>query len=176
MLPVMLLLQNLMYDTSMMTIPWDRVDREYLAKPQKWNAPDIGRFMIRIGPISSIFDITTYLVMWFVFAANTVEMQSLFQSGWFVEGLLSQTLVVHMIRTRHVPFFQSRAALPLMLTTGLACLVGLVVPFTSFGASIGMVPLPASYFPWLVATLLGYCLLTQFIKGRYIRANEGRWL
>jgi len=176
MLPVMLLLQNLMYDTSMMTIPWDRVDEEYLAKPQKWNATDIGRFMLRIGPISSIFDITTYLVMWFVFSANTVEEQSLFQSGWFVEGLLSQTLVVHMIRTRHIPFIQSRAAAPLMVTTGIACLLGMVVPFTAFGAGLGMVPLPASYFPWLVATLLSYCVLTQFIKGRYIAKNQGRWL
>jgi Mg2+-importing ATPase len=176
MLPVMLLLQNLMYDTSMMTIPWDRVDKEYLAKPQKWDATDIGRFMLRIGPISSIFDITTYLVMWFVFKANTVDQQSLFQSGWFVEGLLSQTLVVHMIRTRHIPFFQSRAAAPLMITTGIACGVGMVVPFTRFGASLGMVPLPATYFPWLIATLLCYCLLTQFIKGRYIANHHGRWL
>ena len=100
---------NLCYDISQLSIPWDRMDREYLATPRKWQADDIARFMLFIGPISSVFDIVTYLVMWHVFDANSIQSKSLFQSGWFVEGLLSQTLIVHMIRTEKIPF--SRAPL-----------------------------------------------------------------
>jgi Mg2+-importing ATPase len=119
MLAIHLLLQNLMYDFSQLSLPWDRMDKEFLREPRKWDARNIGRFMLWIGPTSSIFDITTFALMWYVFAANSVEMQALFQSGWFIEGLLSQTLVVHMLRTRKVPFLQSTAALPVMLATGL---------------------------------------------------------
>ncbi|WP_448334268.1 cation transporting ATPase C-terminal domain-containing protein, partial [Streptomyces sp. DSM 41534] len=117
MLAIHLLIQNLLYDISQLALPWDRMDKECLLKPRKWDAGNIGRFMIWMGPTSSIFDITTFAVMWYVFAANSPEMQSLFQSGWFVESLLSQTLVVHMLRTRKIPFIQSTAALPVLLTT-----------------------------------------------------------
>ncbi len=106
MLPIHLLIQNLLYDISQTTIPFDRMDAEYLRKPRKWDASDLSRFMIFIGPISSIFDIVTYLVMWYAFGCQSMEHQTLFQSGWFIEGLLSQTLIVHMIRTRKVPFIQ----------------------------------------------------------------------
>src|SRR5699024_3075851 len=100
MLPIQLLTQDLMYSISQIAIPWDNMDEEYLDKPQQWNADEIGKFMIYIGPISSIFDIVAYAVMWFVFKANTPEMAPLFQSGWFLVGLLTQTLIVHFIRTR----------------------------------------------------------------------------
>lgn len=175
MLPVHLLIQNLLYDISQVTIPLDNVDREYLEKPRKWDASDLKRFMICIGPISSIFDIATYLVMWYVFKCMTTDSQSLFQSGWFIEGLLSQTLIVHMIRTRKIPFIQSRASLPVMVTTFTIMAIGITIPFTSLGASIGFVPLPWSYFPWLIGILLGYCLLTQFVKNWYIRKFH-KWL
>ncbi|MCL6433813.1 MAG: magnesium-translocating P-type ATPase [Leptolyngbyaceae cyanobacterium HOT.MB2.61] len=173
--PIHLLIQNLLYDISQVTIPFDQVDREFLERPQKWNVPNIGRFMIFIGPISSIFDYATYGLMWFVFGANTPEQASLFQSGWFVEGLLSQTLIIHMIRTAKVPFFQSTAALPVIVTTGIIMAIGIAVPFTAFGASVGMMPLPFSYFPWLIAILGSYCVLTQTIKVWYIR-KFGKWL
>lgn len=173
--PIHLLIQNLLYDISQVTIPFDQVDREFLERPQKWNVPNIGRFMLFIGPISSIFDYATYALMWFVFGANTPEQASLFQSGWFIEGLLSQTLIIHMIRTAKVPFFQSTAALPVIVTTGIIMTIGIVVPFTAFGASVGMVPLPSSYFPWLIAILGSYCVLTQTIKVWYIR-KFGKWL
>lgn len=175
MLPIHLLIQNLLYDISQITIPFDHVDREYLNKPRKWDASDLKRFMIRIGPISSLFDILTYLLMWYIFKCTTPDSQSLFQSGWFIEGLLSQTLIVHMIRTRKIPFIQSRASLPVMLTTFAVMAVGVVIPFTGLGASIGLVPLPWSYFPWLVGILLAYCFLTQFVKNRYILKYH-RWL
>ncbi len=175
MLPIHLLIQNLLYDISQTTIPFDRMDADYLKKPRKWDASDLSRFMIFIGPISSIFDITTYLLMWYIFSANCLEMQSLFQSGWFIEGLLSQTLIVHMIRTRRIPFIQSTASWPVMLMTFAIMIIGIIIPFTSFGASIGLQPLPWTYFPWLIGTLLCYCTLTQFIKTWYIRRFT-RWL
>ncbi|MFC5696967.1 magnesium-translocating P-type ATPase [Pseudomonas sp. GCM10022186] len=174
MLAIHLLIQNLMYDISQLSLPWDRMDKEFLAKPRKWDARNIGRFMLWIGPTSSIFDITTYALMWFVFAANSPEIQALFQSGWFIEGLLSQTLVVHMLRTRKVPFIQSSAALPVMLMTGLVMALGIYLPFSPLGAMVGLVPLPWEYFPWLVATLLCYCLTAQTMKTLYIR-RFGQW-
>ncbi|MBB1612731.1 Mg2+-importing ATPase [Pseudomonas protegens] len=169
MLAIHLLLQNLMYDFSQLALPWDKMDKEYLSKPRKWDAKNIGRFMLWIGPTSSIFDITTFALMWYVFAANSVEMAALFQSGWFIEGLLSQTLVVHMLRTRKIPFIQSTAALPVMLATGLVMALGIYVPFSPLGSMVGLVPLPWEYFPWLVGTLLSYCVVAQTMKTLYIR-------
>lgn len=175
MLPIHLLIQNLLYDISQTTIPFDRMDSEYLRRPRIWDSGDLSRFMIWIGPISSIFDIVTYMVMWWVFKCQGPETEALFQSGWFVEGLLSQTLIVHMIRTRKVPFVQSCASWPVMLMTFSIMAIGICVPFTSFGSSIGLVPLPWSYFPWLVCILLSYCILTQWLKTEYIRVFN-RWL
>lgn len=130
--------------------------------------------MLWIGPTSSIFDITTFMLMWFVFAANSPEHQALFQSGWFVEGLLSQTLVVHMLRTRKIPFIQGTAALPVMLTTALVMALGIYIPFSPLGTLIGLQPLPWNYFPWLAGTLLCYCFVAQGMKTFYIR-RFGEW-
>ncbi|WP_455815063.1 magnesium-translocating P-type ATPase [Pseudomonas graminis] len=174
MMAIHLLLQNLMYDLSQLALPWDKMDKEFLRKPRQWDAKNIGRFMLWMGPTSSIFDITTFWLMWHVFAANSVEAQALFQSGWFVEGLLSQTLVVHMLRTQKIPFIQSRAALPVMLMTGLVMALGILIPFSPLGHAVGLVPLPWNYFPWLLAILLGYCLVTQGMKRFYIR-RFGQW-
>jgi Mg2+-importing ATPase len=175
MLAIHLLIQNLFYDISQISIPWDRMDEDWLRKPRQWAPGGIARFMVCIGPISSIFDITTYLGMWFIFGANTVGAQSLFQSGWFVEGLLSQTLIVHMIRTEKIPFIQSRAATPVLLLSGLVILIGCFVPFSPLGASVRMVHLPPTYWPFLIVTLLCYCVLTQLLKRLYIR-KFGEWL
>lgn len=175
MLSIHLLVQNLLYDISQTTIPFDRMDEDYLRKPRRWDASDLSRFMIFIGPISSIFDITTYLLMWYVFNCSSPVAQSLFQSGWFVEGLLSQTLIVHMIRTKKIPFIQSRASWPVMSMTLAIMAVGIIIPFTKFGSYIGLTPLPLSYFPWLAVTLIAYCVLTQLIKEWYIKKFK-RWL
>ena len=175
MLPIQLLVQNLLYDVSQVSIPWDDVDPDFLKKPRRWDASDLARFMVFIGPISSIFDVVTFLLMWNVFGANSVEKQSLFQSGWFVVGLLTQTLIVHMIRTQHIPFIQSRAATPVILLTASIMALGIFLPFSSLGAHLGMVPLPLSYFAWLAGILLSYCVLTQLVKTLYIR-RFGQWL
>jgi Mg2+-importing ATPase len=175
MLPLQLLVLDLLYHISQLSIPFDRMDDEYLRKPRKWDASDIGRFMVWIGPVSSIFDITTYLLLWHVFKANSPEHQSFFQTGWFVESLLTQTLIVHMIRTRKIPFVQSIAAAPVLALTAAAMLVGVVLPFTGLGAKFGMVALPPVYFAWVALTVITYCVLTQFVKLIYIRCY-GRWL
>ena len=169
MLPLQLLIQNLLYDLSQVAIPFDGVDPEYLERPRKWLIGDIGRFMVCIGPISSIFDFTTFALLWYVFGANRIEYQAFFQSGWFIEGLLSQTLIIHMIRTAKVPFLQNTAAWPLMALTLTIMAVGVVIPYTALGAVAGMIPLPWTYFPWLAGTLACYCALTQLIKVWYIR-------
>ena len=169
MLPLHLLIQNLLYDVSQVAIPFDNVDDEQIQKPQRWNPADLGRFMLFFGPISSIFDILTFCLMWWVFHANVPEAQTLFQSGWFVVGLLSQTLIVHMIRTRRVPFIQSRAAWPLMLMTLVVMIVGIALPFSPLAGYLQLQALPLSYFPWLVAILVGYMTLTQWVKGFYSR-------
>lgn len=175
MLPLQILVQNLLYDISQLSIPFDRMDEEYLSKPRKWDAGDIGRFMVWIGPVSSIFDITTFWLMWHYFGANSKAHQSLFQSGWFIEGLLSQTLIVHMIRTRRIPFLQSVASAPVLGLTIAIIVVGMLIPFSAIGAKIGMQPLPPMYFAWLALTLVSYCVLTQLMKVIYIR-RYGRWL
>ena len=167
--PVQLLTQNLLYDLSQTSIPFDNVDKEYLERPRKWEIGDIGRFMLFIGPISSIFDYATFALMWFLFKANSPQHASLFQSGWFVEGLLSQTLVVHMIRTRRIPFIQSRASTPMLVLTAVVMAVGVYVPFSALGARIGLMPLPLSYFPYLALILVMYCFLTQGMKTWFIR-------
>ncbi|MCX8749685.1 magnesium-translocating P-type ATPase [Snodgrassella sp. B3088] len=174
MLAIQLLIQNLLYDFSQLSLPWDKMDEEFLRKPRKWDVSNISRFMLFIGPISSIFDISTFALMWFVFHANAPEVQNLFHSGWFVEGLLSQTLVVHMLRTRKIPFVQSTAALPVLLMTVLIMAVGIYIPFSPISGWIGLTPLPWQYFPWLVLTLGCYCVVTQTVKRWYIR-RFGQW-
>jgi P-type Mg2+ transporter len=169
MLPVHILINNLLYDLSQVSIPWDRVDEEYLRKPRRWNASDIGRFMLFIGPISSLFDYTTYALMWWAFAAKTPARQALFQSAWFVESLLTQTLIIHVIRTRKIPFIQGTAAWPVVLLTGAIMATGMLIPNTPVGVAVGMTPLPFSFFLWMVATLLTYSVLTQLVKVWYIR-------
>ena len=168
MLPVQLLTQNLLYDFSQAAIPFDRVDEEYLEKPRKWEIDGIRKFMFFFGPVSSIFDYATFAVMWFYFKANHAEAQNVFQSGWFIEGLLSQTLIVHLIRTKKIPFVQSRASGALIATTAAVMAAGIYIPFSSFGATLGFVALPWTYFPWLVGILIAYCVLAQVVKTWFI--------
>lgn len=171
MLPIHLLIQNLLYDVSQTAIPFDNVDEEQLKKPQKWNPKEIGRFMLFFGPISSFFDILTYAMMWFVFSANTPEKQSLFQSGWFIVGLLTQTLIVHMIRTAKVPFIQSCASTSLLVMTAIIMIIGIWLPMGPLAPYLKLTALPGLYFVFLPCILIAYMVMTQFLKGIYIR----RW-
>ncbi len=169
MLPLQLLVQNLLYDIGQTGIPFDKVDAELVTKPLKWNPTDIGRFMRFFGPISSLFDLITFAVMWWVFHANSIAQQALFQTGWFVVGLLTQTLVVHMLRTPKLPFVQSRAAAPLLVMTLAIMALGLWLPLGPLAGYFKLQALPAGYHGWLVGILLAYCTLTTVMKRLYIR-------
>jgi len=196
MLSIHILFLNLIYDISCSTIPWDNVDKEFLQKPRKWEASSVGSFMIWIGPTSSVFDLTTYLLMYFYICPKFVSggvlfndipvgtlietglfagfdmrytYMAMFHAGWQVESMWSQTFVIHMIRTPKIPFIQSRAAWPLTTLTcaGIALLT--YIPFTSFGRRLDLVPLPGEYFIWLVATILLYMLLATCMKRAYVK-------
>ncbi|MCF9046902.1 magnesium-translocating P-type ATPase [Acinetobacter nectaris] len=169
MLPIHLLVQNLLYDVSQIAVPFDNVDEESLEKPQRWEANGIGRFMIFFGPISSIFDVTTFLLMWYVFKANTPDHQTLFQSGWFIEGLLTQTLIVHMIRTKKIPFIESCAALPLLVMTAIIVMIGIFLPMGPLASYFSLQALPLTYFIYLPIILLAYMVLTQLLKKLYVK-------
>jgi Mg2+-importing ATPase len=175
MLPVQLLTQNLLYDISQTTIPWDKMDEDFLKEPKKWDASSIQRFMLFIGPISSIFDFATFALLFYYFKANSPELQSFFQTGWFIEGLLSQTLIIHMIRTKKIPFVQSWATAPVLALTTIIMLVGIAIPFSPLAPMLKMQPLPMSYFPWLFGILTCYCLLTQYVKTWFIK-RFNQWL
>jgi Mg2+-importing ATPase len=151
------------------------MDPDYLLVPRKWSADDIGRFMVTIGPTSSIFDMVTFAVMWWVFKANAPAHEALFQSGWFIESLLSQTLVVHIIRTAKIPFIQSRATWPVLALTATIMVIGMILPFSPLGGHLGLEPLGGAYFVWLFLILGSYIALMQVVKTWYIRKYHG-WL
>ncbi|TAL76566.1 MAG: magnesium-translocating P-type ATPase [Burkholderiaceae bacterium] len=169
MLPLQLLVQNLLYDISQIVIPFDNVDEEMLRRPQSWRPDDIRRFMLFFGPLSSVFDMITFAVMWFVFGANSPAQQTLFQSGWFVVGLLTQTMVVHMIRTPKIPFVQSRASWQLLAMTASVMAVGVFLAMGPLANYFKLQALPPLYFVFLLLVLLGYMGLVQTMKRFYIK-------
>ena len=192
--PIKILTNNLLYDFSQVPIPTDEVDPEQVAKPRPWSMGEIARFILFIGPCSSVFDYTTYLMMWFIFKCSDLGLTpppelaarfahatianpdstyaaALFQTGWFVESLLTQTLIIHVIRTNKIPFIQSRASWQLIMTSAAIMLVGMWLPSSPIGPWLGMVPLPVQYWPLLLLTLLLYVALTQLVKVWLVRKN-----
>jgi Mg2+-importing ATPase len=171
MAPIQVLANNLLYDFSQVPIPIDNVDAEQIGRPRPWDMGEISRYIVMIGPLSSIFDYTTYAMMWFIFHATTIASAALFQTGWFVESLMTQTLIIHVIRTNKIPFLQSRPSWPLVATTVTIMAIGLWLPFSTLGAALGFVALPPLYWPLLVATLFCYVLLTQGVKILLVRRH-----
>jgi Mg2+-importing ATPase len=194
MAPIKILTNNLLYDFSQVPIPTDEVDPEQVTRPRPWSMGEIARFILFIGPCSSVFDYTTYLMMWFIFGCANLNLvpppelaarfahaaalgpdytyaAALFQTGWFVESLLTQTLIIHVIRTNKIPFLQSRASWQLIMTSGAIMLVGMWLPSSPIGQWLGLVPLPWSYWPLLLLTLLAYVVLTQAVKVWLLRRN-----
>lgn len=165
MAPIQVLTNNLLYDFSQVAIPTDRVDPEQFAKPRPWSIDELTRFILLIGPLSSIFDYVTYGIMWYVFGAQSPAQAALFQTGWFVESLVTQTLVIHVIRTNRVPFIGSMPSRPLLLSTLLLLAVGVWLPSSSLGASLGFTSLPAAYWPILAVIVVAYLALTWVVKG-----------
>jgi Mg2+-importing ATPase len=169
MTPIQVLTNNLLYDFSQTTIPTDNVDDEYIAAPRRWDIGNITKFVLFLGPVSSIFDYVTYGTLLFLFDAWTNP--PLFQTGWFVESLLTQTLIIHIIRTARIPFLQSRASNSLIITTILVAGAGALLPYSPLGPTLGFVPLPRSYWPAVLAIILGYCVLAHLVKTWFVR----RW-
>ena len=193
-----LILLNLIYDSCCSAIPWDNVDEEFIKLPKKWDASSIGKFMIWIGPTSSIFDFMTFAFMYFVFCPHFVShgvtynnlashfsgdelnrirvtYVAMFQAGWFVESMWSQSLVIHMIRTMKLPFIQSRASAPLTMLNFFGIIVITIIPFTLLGKAIGFVSLPLSFFLYLIPCVLAYMILVTAVKKAYIRYHK-EWL
>ena len=177
-----LILLNFIYDISCIAIPWDNVDKEFLKKPRKWDASGIGRFMVWIGPTSSVFDIVTYALMYFVIcplvcggayknldANGQLVFMALFQTGWFVESMWSQTLVIHMIRTPKIPFVQSRASLPVTTLTFMGIFALTAIPFTPLETAIGLTALPAIYFAYLAGIIFAYMCLVTIVKRVFVK-------
>jgi Mg2+-importing ATPase len=173
MTPIQILTNNLLYDFSQVPIPTDNVDPEQVARPRPWSMNAIFRFIVLVGPCSSLFDYTTFFLMLYAFGCWDPGRASLFQTGWFVESLLTQTLIIHVIRTNRVPFLQSRASTPLLVTTATIMAVGVWLPTSSLGPALGFTPLPGPYWPALVLTLFGYMALTQGVKAWLLRRG---WL
>ncbi|MDA8410321.1 MAG: magnesium-translocating P-type ATPase [Treponema sp.] len=185
MTPVQILLNNLLYDVSQTGIPLDNVDRDVLSRPRSWDISFIRKFMLMIGPVSSIFDYATFALMWFVFgcggwfaanAADRAHLEALFHTGWFVESLLTQTLIVHIIRTDRVPFIQSRASSPMLATTFLIMLLAVYLPYSPLAPLFGLVPLPLAYWAWIAAFLLSYSVITSFAKNAFAADRQSRRL
>src|SRR5262249_436856 len=164
MLPIQLLTNNLLYDFSQVPIPTDRVDPEQVARPAPWSISHLTRFILCIGPCSSIFDYTTFAMMFYIFGCRTPDQQSLFQTGWFVESLLTQTLIIHVIRTNKIPFIQSPASWPMIITTVAIMAVGAWLPFSPVAHALRFTALPHAYWPLVGLTLLCYLGLTQLVK------------
>jgi Mg2+-importing ATPase len=190
MAPIQVLTNNLLYDFSQVPIPTDNVGPQQIGKPRPWHMGEIARFIVFVGPISSVFDYTTYLLMWFLFKCDQLNLPppaelaarfskapnadatyaaALFHTGWFVESLMTQTLIIHVIRTNLLPFVQSRASWQLTMTTLLIMGIGAYLPYSPLAAPLGFVALPLLYWPLLLLTLLCYVGLTQLIKTWLIR-------
>ena len=169
MAPIQILTNNLLYDFSQVPIPADNVDDEQIVRPTPWAMNTILRFILFIGPISSIFDYLTYFMMMFIFGCRTVEHAAMFQTGWFVESLCTQTLIIHIIRTHRVPFLKSIASAPMLFTTGIVIASGILLSQSHLGTAIGFTHLPALYWPLLVILLTGYVVTTQLVKSWLLR-------
>ena len=182
MLPLQLLVLSLIYNIICIAMPWDNVDESYLKNPRDWDASSIKSFMFRIGPASTIFDITTYVLLFFVIcpqlcgghyaaldAAGQLKFVALFQAGWFVESLWTQTMAIHMVRSPKLPFIQSRASWQVTVLSVLGVMVGTIVPYTPLGTALDMMPLPLEYYPFLIATILLYMAILTIVKKLFIR-------
>ena len=169
MAPIQVLTNNLLYDFSQSAIPTDNVDEDSITQPRRWDIDNIFKFVVFIGPISSIFDYATFAVMLLVFDAW--HNPALFQTGWFVESMLTQTLIIHVLRTAKIPFIESRASATLIATTVVISIVGMVLPFTWAGSALGFTPLPWSYWPLVAIMLLAYAVLAHLVKAWFAR----RW-
>jgi Mg2+-importing ATPase len=175
MLPVQILAQNLLCDFSQLALPFDKVDKEYLEVPRKWEVVSIKSFMLVMGPLSSLFDILCFATLWWVYSANSFEMAAYFQTGWFLFGTISQILIIHTFRTGKIPFIQSRPSLSLVFSTFAVVLIVLAICFSPLAVGFDMVQMGINFLPALLLLLIGYALLAQVMKQVYRKVYK-RWL
>ncbi|MCV7423714.1 magnesium-translocating P-type ATPase [Mycobacterium yunnanensis] len=173
MLPVQFIVQNLLYDAAQLALAWDRAEDDYLRSPRRWNPSGLVRFMLWFGPLSSLFDVATFAVLWWIF--DTAHRPAPFHTGWFVEGLLTQLLIVLVLRVRTAPWRGAGPSRPVVVASSGAAAVGLLLPLTSVGARLGLVALPWVYLLWIAAAMTAYALSAQFAKRCYVRRHAD-WL
>lgn len=174
-LPVQILIQNLLYDISQIGISFDNVDQSYTKKPKKWDISNIFRFTVWFGPVSSIFDFLIFYILWYVIGVNTIGTQAIFQSGWFVMGIVSQTIIIFVIRTKQIPFFKSKPSLLLLSLSILISIIGIMLPYLRVGTYFGLVQLPMVYICLFVLVMILYMLFSEFIKYVYIKFYD-EWI
>ena len=175
MLPVHILIQNLLNDFAQIGMPFDNVDIEYLKKPKTWNTHGIKSFMFAFGIISTILDVMCFAILWFIFKYNRIDNAALFQSGWFVFGILSQTLIIHMIRTSKIPFIESKSSKQLIISTFAVVIITIVIAFTDVATVFDLSKLPTNYLLWIGVLMVIYIVLIQIYKKIYIKKNN-EWL
>jgi Mg2+-importing ATPase len=171
MLSTQLLTLNLIYDISQLTTPWDNVDAEEIARPVQWGTRGLAKFAVTLGPLSSIFDITTFIVLWFVLGYHSAQHAALFQAGWFIESLATQAMAFHILRTRKIPFIESRAALPIFLSTIGAFVVGGLMIGTPIGQAISLSHVEPRFLVWWVGIVIAYIIVLQVGKWIYYKRN-----
>ena len=175
MLPVHILIQNLLNDFAQIGMPYDNVDNEYISHPKTWNTDGIKKFMFNFGLISTALDLLCFIVLWFVFGFNTIEKSVMFQSGWFVFGILSQTLIIHLIRTNKMPFIESKSSKQLLISTFAVVVATMLIAFSNISVIFDLNKLPYSYILWIFILMIIYILFIQIYKKIYIRSNRD-WL
>ena len=174
-LPIHILIQNLLCDFAQIGMPFDNVDLEYIKHPKDWNTKGLEKFMFAFGIISTVLDLLCFAILWFVFKFNSVEKAIFFQSGWFVFGILSQTLIIHMIRTHKIPFIQSKSSKQLLISTFSIVIITLIISFTSISTIFDLARLPYKYLIWILLLMLAYILFIEVYKKIYVRRNK-EWL
>ncbi|KAM1818691.1 hypothetical protein ACFX11_000462 [Malus domestica] len=173
--PKQLLTQNFLYSVGQIAIPWDKMEEEYVKVPQKWSKKGLPMFILWNGPVCTLFDVSTLMFLWFYYKADSLDDIVFFRSAWFIEGLLMQTLIIHLIRTEKIPFVQEFASWPVLCSTVLISAIGIAIPFTPIGDVMGFVELPLSYFGFLVVLFVGYIFVGQVVKRLYIMVYKS-WL
>lgn len=170
--PIQLLVEGLLYDFGQLTIPFDNVDKEQIKKPKKFDIKSLKRFMLFMGPVSSIFDLLVFASLWFVFKVRDVGH---FQTIWFTYSIVSNLVGMHIIRTAKIPFIQSNANKAVYISSILLIIVGILVPFTPLGTAIGLVPIAAKYIWMIFGVTFLYCIVASFAKKKYIK-KYGEWI
>ena len=171
MLPIHILIQNLLNDFAQIGMPFDNVDSEYLQRPKKWNTNELEKYMFRFGIISTFLDVLCFIILWFVMKFNTIEKAVLFQTGWFAFGIISQTLIIHLMRTPNMPFITSKPSKQLVISTLSITILTLIISFTDISVMFDLSKLPPQYGIAILGLMIIYAIIIQIYKKIYLKNN-----